>query len=118
MYAPIIKSARCIRRYRLTPFSFQIFSEIENFSLIQYLYILAATRDGETQPCLFVASEDNVMDGLFGEPASHFLGIFSGWVHSSLGASNDWADLELFTTRALNEAAKRLGFSGTPERID
>lgn len=54
---------------------------------------------------------------MFGEPASHFLGMFTGAQHVNQGASNDWADLERFTTRALTEAVTCLGLSGTPERF-
>jgi hypothetical protein len=125
MYTPVVKSLKCIRRYRLAPFSFQLFSEIENFTQIEgmtmkpieYLYILAAYQDGETQACLFVASEKNQMDGWNGTQASHFLGVFTDSKHINLGASNDWADLELFTTRALSVAVEHLGLSGTPEHF-
>ena len=125
MYAPIVKSFKRIRMYRLMPFTFHLLSDIENFTQIdgmtmppvEYLYILAAYQDGESQPSLFVASEKNQMHGWFGTGDSHFLGVFTGMKHLNMGASNDWADLELFTTRALTVAVEHLGLSGIPERL-
>jgi hypothetical protein len=93
------------------PFSFLLFSEIECVGAIEYLYVVAIYRDGESQPCLFVTSEKNTL--VFGGD-SHFLCLFTDSGHHNMGASDDWADLERFITQALLVATNHLGLSGTP----
>lgn len=130
MYSPMIKSSTCIRRYVLAPFLFALHSEIQNFESlpgmpgkpIQYLYILAACREGETQPCLFVASEEEKpiflpQSSPSDMPKGYFLGAFTNQGHLNYGKSKDWADLELFTTRALQIATQQLGVSGVPQLV-
>ena len=66
--------------------------------------------------CLFVASEENAMS-LFGNSSSYFLGVFTSEAHLNAGVSDDWANLEWFTTQALMVALAHLGLSGMPERL-
>jgi hypothetical protein len=116
MYAPHIKSAKQIRRYRLAPYTFVLFSDIEHIGFIEYRYILAAFRDGEQRPCLYVASETNPSAVAAGDSA-YFLGIFDESGHLNKGASEEWGDLGKFTAKALAEATQALGATGTPQRI-
>jgi hypothetical protein len=116
MYAPQVKSAKPIRRYRLQPFTFVLCSDIEHIGFITYRYILVTLRDGEQQPCLYVASETNPRAIAEGDTA-YFLGIFDGSGHLNKGASEEWGDLEKFVARALVEATQALGVTGTPQRI-
>jgi hypothetical protein len=111
MYSPRVKSAKCIRKYRLVPFTFQLFSEIESLGSIEYLYILAIYRDGSEHPRLFVTSEKNIL--VFGGD-SHFLCLFTDSSHINMGASDDWANLDRFITEALLLATKHLGLSDIP----
>ena len=116
MYAPHIKSAKLLHRYRLAPYTFALFGDIEQQGLIEYLYVLVAFKDGDHSPRLFVAAEVNEVAQHFGG-GSHFLGIFDEEGHANMGAADEWGDLERFTEEALTIATTRLALEGTPTQV-
>ena len=83
---------------------------------IEYLYLMPVFRVADQELCLCVASEKNRLhgksfagDGTMDVGESHFLGVFPGDGHLNLGSSNDWADLDRFTAKALEVARQHLG---------
>jgi hypothetical protein len=116
MRGPLIKSARGVRRYRLGTYVAELFDRVEGAGVVAYLYVLAVTEaDGET-PRLYVTSEVNRMADVLGG-GSHFLGAFVERGHLNMGASDEWADLERFASRALEVAARQLGVAESPEAL-
>jgi hypothetical protein len=65
-------------------------------------------RRGVEGPVYFVASEVNEMAAVFGG-GSHYLGVFDGSGHSSLGSSDAWGDPSKFFPEAIRLAAERFG---------
>src|SRR5215467_2028838 len=106
MYAPHIKSARQLRRYRLGNYQALLFDQCEAVGPIRYLYVLVIFQEGERTPTLFVASEESDMPPAL-SPSPPFLGLFGADGHHNFGTSPDWADLEAFTARALQLAAEQ-----------
>jgi hypothetical protein len=106
-YAPAIASAKPLARYRVAGREAVLLGDVVAAGRVEYLYILAV-YDPDGEPCLFVASEVNAMHATFGG-GSHFLGVFPGEGHFNMGDSDEWADRERFTERALAIARERLG---------
>lgn len=116
VYMPHIRSAVARRRYRLGSYTAVLLDQIESVGAVEYLYIVAVRRDGDDLPCLFVTSETSEMpEGLGGRP--HFLGMFDASGHSNLGASDEWADMEHFASRALSIVIARLNITEEPRVI-
>jgi hypothetical protein len=123
MYAPIVRSARTIRRYRAGRYEAALFTDIEAEGSIGYEYLVAVFEPGIRDPFLLVSSERNnpaadaeFLRELGLEPqdidtsnGSHFLCVFDEEGHHNLGPSDEWADLEAFEKAALRVLAQRLG---------
>jgi hypothetical protein len=74
---------------------------------VKYLYTLSVhPRDGGAA-ILYVAAEHNKTPPER-RSGSHFLGVFPGEGHVNLGASDDWADIEKFESRAIVVAREAL----------
>jgi hypothetical protein len=118
-YFPALKRARPARRYQLGPYLAVVFSDCVSMGTVQYTHVLFVLPENGTEPRLAVAAEVNTLHGQPGFEASgsHFLGVFPGSSHENLGASDDWADLERFTRKALELAAGRLGVADAPQEI-
>jgi hypothetical protein len=114
--APLIKSATIRRSYKLGPHRAALLGRVESTSLTDYLYVLAVFWEQATEPCLIVTSEVNAQCWNIGG-GSHFLGVSYADVHRNLGASDDWADVEKFTSKALSIAATELGVKETPREV-
>jgi len=110
---PLIKRATMLRKYRLGPNVTGLYGNIESAGSMQYSFILAVQRDTERQPFVFVTSEVSVLAHAMGP--SHVLGIFEGDRHVNMGFSDEWADLEHFTMRALEIAAGYVGVTDPPK---
>ncbi len=118
MYMPRISSATPLRRYRLGTYRAVLLGDIESVGAVAYLYILyilAVVADGAPEPLLYVASEVNALADADG--GSHFLGVFDERGHGNGGASNEWADPDLFAQKALSIALERLDLSEPPEQL-
>ncbi|HEV8483457.1 MAG TPA: hypothetical protein VGV87_07905 [Blastocatellia bacterium] len=115
-YVPLIKRGQVKRQYNLGPYRAELMGRIESASLTDYLYVLAVFKEQATEPCLVVTSEVNADCWNIGG-GSHFLCMFSGEIHSNMGASDDWADLDKFTSKALSLAAAELRVFDSPREL-
>jgi hypothetical protein len=129
MYLPVIASARRVRKFRLGPFLATLVTDCQmpatNQPIIRYKHILflSALHDPVFKPFFAVAAERSSMleeMALSGEGYSkdaHFLGVFPGEGHMNFGMSDEWADLDKFSARALEIASQHLKISDTPQEI-
>ena len=99
-----MKAAHVKRCYKLGPYRATLLGRIESASLTDCLYVLAVFWEQATEPCLVATSEVNAQCWNIGG-GSHFLCVSSNDVHRNMGASDDWADVEKFTSKALTLAA-------------
>jgi hypothetical protein len=114
-YAPQIKSAKLKRAYQIGSYLTFLYDDIKSIGNAQYLYILAVVKLGEKEPCFLISSEVALIHlPNFG---SHFLCYFDGKGHGNMGASNDWADLKLFTAKALSIAVERFQISDSVQEL-
>jgi hypothetical protein len=115
MYAPVVAAVKPKRRYQLGPYVAVLFGEIQKHpqAMTEYLHILGVFRPGEGEPFFYVASEVNALASKGG--GACFLGVFPGATrpdspaHLNLGCSDNWADVGLFTSKALEIARAHLG---------
>lgn len=113
MYFPTLKKARLVKLYRLGDYLCFLLTDCESLGAIQYEHVLYVNPQGEKRPCFAVASERNSMKAQLGG-GSHFLGVFPGSGHSNMGASDEWANLDLFTSRALEVVAQHFSIEDEP----
>jgi hypothetical protein len=106
-YWPVIEGGRISRVFRLGRYRAALVTGMSSPGSVQYLHVLFVFQEPEARLCLCVASEENSFPAESGGD-SHYLGVFPGDGHLNLGASNDWANVELFTSRALDIAAENL----------
>ena len=106
-YAPPITEAKTLRVFEAGEQLAMLLGNIKSEGTIEYLYVLSVFRAEDNELCLCVASEKNnvPMEGA----GSHFLGVFPGAGHENRGLSDDWADQEKFTAKALTIAKEKLG---------
>jgi len=108
-YMPQISNARTAKRIPLSTMKHTalLLDNIESAGSVKYLYILAIFDHATEEPCLFIASEENLYDSE-SRSGSHFLGLFPGNGHRNLGCSDDWADIEKFEKRSVELAEEYL----------
>ena len=85
-----------------------LFDNIKSAGSMQYAFLLGVFDDETQKPVYFVASEVNEMAATLGG-GSHYLGVFDGSGHASLGSSDDWGDPRKFFPEAIRLAAERFG---------
>ena len=104
-YRPKIVRAALLRRYSGGPYEATLFGEIVSAGRVKYQYVLEVAKSDF--PCLYVASEVNAL----GPPGKgpYFLGVFTEEKHNNYGLSDDWGDINLFETRALELVRQHLG---------
>lgn len=120
------------KSYRLGAYSAVLLTDIPSPGPIQFLFVLAVIKDGEASPCYYVTSEINLLQGeLLRMAAEHFpessagstpnrerapfLCVFEqGGLHTAMSSSFDWKDPDKFSAKALELAAKYVGFTGEP----
>jgi hypothetical protein len=114
-YAPPIIDSRIQQLFAIGDFLAVLHGEIKSEGPVEYLYVLSVHRAEDNTLRLCVASEKNnvPMEGA----GSHFLGVFPGDGHENLGLSDEWADRDRFTARALSIAKERLGIVEDPVEI-
>jgi hypothetical protein len=105
MDKPGINTAIPKRRYRLGEFSLVVLGEIDSADGIDYGYILAAVREGEAEPGLYITAQSDPQ-----QPTQNSLSMRVIMRDGSevIGMSNRWGDLELFTSDALDIVVKIL----------
>ena len=108
-YMPLIASANRVGGAPLGPkHTVLLFDNVKSVGSVNYAFILGVFDDDTQEPAFFVASEVNEMAATLGG-GSHYLGVFDGEGHSSLGASDEWADARKFFPEAMRIAAERFG---------
>ena len=117
-YWPVIKGGKVASQFRFADYQALLMIKMRSPGLVKYLYVMLIFKMPENKLCLCVASEKNrdygrntQDDQPFDFGGSHFLGLFPGQDHLNLGASNDWADVDRFTARALELARDHLKVS-------
>lgn len=122
----LLQSATPTRLFRLGPYWAVLVGDISRNTNVEYLYTLvllarsgaraAAEPDLRGGARLIVTSEVNSLGpGLGG---SHFFCAWSTDGHHNMGSSDEWADIDRFTERALAEAARRLNVEEPPNEIN
>lgn len=125
MYLPMINDARHVSSYMFgREVMVMFFTDCKSAGTIQYTHVAFVYRIDPDKPMpktpppviFAVASEVNAMAQHGG--GSHFLGVFPGSGHMNYGASDDFADLEKFSARALEVVAEQLQLTVPPIRLD
>jgi len=96
MKAPGIRTAIPQRRYKLGDFSVVVLGDIESDDGIDYRYVFAAVRDGESEPrfyALSVRSPDSSGD--------FSLRVLGEGMDRELDVSGRWRDIDLFCDQAV-----------------
>ena len=99
MDAPKIATAIPKRRYQIGEYGAVILGEVESRDTRSYTFILALTRDGDSQPCLFVTSEQNPPGER--DNGSNRLRVVADNGEKVLGSSDGLTELDNFTTVGL-----------------
>lgn len=114
-YWPAVEGGTPVKWFRFGDYRAVVVADLKSLGRVEYLYVMPIFKVGTDGMCLCVASEKNRMydrnlqgDGTIEPGESHFLGLFPGHGHLNLGSSNDWADLEKFTVKALEVARHHL----------
>ena len=90
-----------VRRFRVGPYTAHLEKNLRvQRGPVRYEYILAAIDRRIRQITFFVTSELNTANETLGG-GSHFLCMFIDNDHVNFGASDDWADLEMFEAAAV-----------------
>jgi hypothetical protein len=115
MYLPVLKTAHTHARYKLGPYVALVLTDCQSAGVIQYRYVVVVLKPGDSQPCFAVTAESSeaIQPGTRG----YFLGVFPGSGHLNMGLSEDWGDLEKFTTKALDIIAAHLNVSDAPVKL-
>ena len=109
-YWPLIDGGKVSQLYKFGEYRAALLTGMRSLGAVQYLFVMLVFKAPTDELCLCIASEVN--DPIDQPPAgSHFLGLFTGDEHRNLGSSNDWADVELFTARALELSRDHLKVS-------
>lgn len=96
MKAPGIRTAIPQRRYKLGDFSVVVLGDIESDDGVDYRYVFAAVRDGETEPRFYVLSVRRPDSS--GDFALRVLGER---LDRELDVSGRWRDIDLFCDQAV-----------------
>ena len=113
MYLPTIKNARPVYRYQIGAYGVVIVKDCESYGKIRYNFVLYVLHPDTNEPIFAVTSEKS---NFTGKPMP-FLGVFPGSGHENLGMSEDWADLDKFTARALEIVAERFKIDSKPQLL-
>ena len=117
-YAPHITNAVRAKLFRQGGFRAVLLTKVEAKGTLVYDHILIVAAEDTGKPVLCVAAERVRMPPHL-RSGSHVLGLFPGDGHVNMGASDEWADLERFSEKALAVAETHLGLaSGWEEQVD
>jgi hypothetical protein len=108
MFAPNITTAIPKRRYQLGNYSIVILGEIESSDAQQYLFIMAAIREEENQPTMYVISQKTSEPDGSKTPC---LRLVNELMDEILDCDPVWGELESFTDKALELAKGNLGLT-------
>lgn len=127
LYLPDLAEAEFVRHYFFQhpqhgPCSCVLVTQCKaNSPNLQYAHVMYVYAQGDFltgKPCFAVAAEVNRIAPP-GSGRSHFLGMFAGEPrHVNLGASDEWADIEKFTAKALEVIAEHFDLPSPPQDIE
>jgi len=104
-FMPKISAAKPRAHFNFGSHTATLLGDIESVGRVSYAWLLVV-YDQQKKPCYIVSSEENTMAPIGG--GSHFLCAFDEQGHSNMGASDEWADEEMFTGRALGLVYQKL----------
>ena len=104
---PRVKAAKARANFNFGSHTGTLFGDIEPAGRVQYAWLLVVYDKATKQPVFMVSSEVNSMATMMGG-GSHYLCVFDENGRGNLGGSDDWADEELFTARALGVVYEKL----------
>jgi len=104
MPAPRIKTAIPRQRHQIGNFVATVLGEIDSDDPVEYRYIMAIVEDGQHQPMLFVTSERNT--GRETDEGRYRLRVIMGSEEKELAPSDEWGELERFSSAGLGIVAK------------
>lgn len=105
-HKPEIKTAIPKRRYQVGEFTVVVLGEIESGDGIDYRYIAAVVREGESEPGMYVTAENPPVKNEHQAAPAMRLILRDGT--EIIGASDDWNDLERFVEDALEVTVRVL----------
>jgi hypothetical protein len=117
-YKPLVESINQVSSAPLgDKHTILLFDNIKSAGAIQYAFLLGVFDNAGKVPVYFVASEVNETASKLGG-GSHFLGVFDGIGHRTMGSSDDWGDPRKFFPEAIRLASKHFGvpMQGEAER--
>lgn len=125
MYMPSIKNARRVDSFIIGHYIAVLLTECESIGMIDYqhvVFVYLPDPENKDKPQIVMAVAAELSSALAGmrnddEPPSYFLGVFPGDGHHNLGASPDWADIDLFRDRAFEVIQDYLKIEKAPMRI-
>ncbi|WP_457667757.1 hypothetical protein [Thiolapillus sp.] len=106
MPAPHIKTAVPKRRYEIDNFSVVVLGEIDSKDPVNYKYIMAFVDVSETDPLLYVTSEENPPNQR--ENGRYRVRVLYGDDERDMGSDEFPGDLDQFTDYALQLASRLL----------
>src|SRR6187399_1949368 len=98
-FIPRVTGAKPRANFNFGSHTATLFGDIESSGRVQYAWLLVV-YDAQKQPTFIVSSEVNAMAPTLGG-GSHYLCVFDASGRGIISGSDDWADEELFTARAL-----------------
>jgi hypothetical protein len=105
MSLPVIHTAIPKRRYQYGEFALVVLGEIESGDAAAYHYLLGIVPEGKSQPELFVSAEKVAKKG---EDRAFQMRLIAEQISQTVGYSDAWDDLEVFTADALALCAQLL----------
>jgi hypothetical protein len=112
---PRVKAAKARANFNFGSHTATLFGDIQSIGRVEYAWLLVVYDGATKQPSFIVSSEVNSMNSVAGG-GSHFLCVFEESGRSILNGSDDWADEELFTARALGVVYEKLPALAQPSK--
>ena len=106
MKAPRIKTALPRRRYEIDTFSVVVLGDVESDDPVNYKYIMAFVEMGQTDPMLYITSEENPPGQR--EHGRYRVRVIMGEGERDMGSDEFPGDLEQFTEYGLQLASRML----------
>ena len=97
--APQFLTAIPKRRYRIGAFEAVVLGDIESKDSEHYIYVFALVREGENDPCLYVALERT-------QTRDYHMVVTAEEQSKQFEASGELADIGMFTEAAIDAAAR------------
>jgi len=99
MERPNFRTAIPKRRYRLGEFTITILGEIDSEEIVEYQYILAVVREGDSQPGMYLTAEKRQAGQK--RMSDYEMRLIMQDGTQVVGTSEHWKELEIFAKDAL-----------------